>query len=50
MRAMWLTGASGMLTLVVAVMLMAYSAPASHAQQPHAQQQHGQTTQAADHR
>jgi hypothetical protein len=33
MKRMWLTGATGVLTLVVAVVLMAYSAPTSHAQQ-----------------
>ncbi len=33
MKGIWLTGATGVLTLVIAVVLMAYSAPASHAQQ-----------------
>jgi len=33
MKGTWLTGATGVVTLVIAVMLMAYSAPASHAQQ-----------------
>jgi hypothetical protein len=33
MKGTWLLGATGMVTLVMAVMLMAYSAPASSAQQ-----------------
>ena len=28
----WITGAAGVLTLVIAVVLMAHSAPVSHAQ------------------
>jgi hypothetical protein len=32
MKGTWLVGATGVLTLVVSVMLMAYSAPVSHAQ------------------
>jgi hypothetical protein len=47
MRATWLTGATGMLTLVVAVMLMAYSAPSSHAQQPSHLQLRGAATASA---
>jgi hypothetical protein len=42
MKGIWL-GASGVLTLVVAVVLMAYSAPSGHAQQP-ATQQHTMAT------
>jgi hypothetical protein len=32
MKGIWLTGVSGVLTVVVAVVLMAYSAPTAHAQ------------------
>jgi hypothetical protein len=46
MKRIWLTGATGMLTLVIAVVLMARSAPS---QQPHGQQ-HGATTQSATNR
>ena len=38
MRGTWLTGVTGMLTLVVAVVLMAYSAPTQASAGTHAQQ------------